>query len=394
MTRRRSGTLGVTLGDDVATMGLGLAAMLAGVALTACSLGSSSPESDPEPREAAMSTTAPTRSSSLAGHAAPDAAPRWVDVQDSRRRAAAFAGKRCMGYRPTLLGTPGDDRIRATSRRDVIITLSGNDVVGPKGGERQDIYCTGTGDDTILLGPRTWARVVPGPGDDVIRGHARRDSVRHGHGTCIDLSGAQGPVRIDLARGRATGQGHDRFPRNIRCADAGRFNDVLLGTPRNDELDPGYGADLVRAGAGDDDVLSGWTWYWPARGEGGDRIYLGPGDDTVNGGPGPDRLYGGPGSDSLAGGLDSDYLDGGPGDDDLHSGYYCLDTEEPGPPPFLAEVCIDADPNEVFGRSGNDLLSGDLGNDRLDGGPGFDTGGGGYHDGRIDWITSIERPHE
>ena len=52
----------------------------------------------------------------------------------------------------------------------------------------------------------------------------------------------------------------------------------------------------------------------------------------------------------------------------------------------------DAAPNEVFGRSGNDLLSGDLGNDRLDGGPGFDSGSGGYHDGRIDWITSVERP--
>ena len=49
-------------------------------------------------------------------------------------------------------------------------------------------------------------------------------------------------------------------------------------------------------------------------------------------------------------------------------------------------------PNEVFGRSGNDLLSGDLGNDRLDGGPGVDTGSGGYHDGRIDWITSVESP--
>lgn len=369
-------------------MRLGFGAILSSLTLVACSLGSPSTEPEPEPKEAATSSSAPTPTASPA----PEPSVPWADAEEARQRAASYKGKRCMGYRPTLLGTAGDDRIRATLRKDVIITLSGNDVVGPKGGERKDIYCAGTGDDTILLGPQSWAHVVPGPGDDVIRGHAFRGSLRRGHGTCIDLSGALGPVRIDLARGRATGQGHDRFPRNIRCADAGRFNDVLLGTPRNDELDPGYGADLVRAGAGDDDVFSEWTWYWPVRGEGGDRIYLGPGDDTVNGGPGPDRLYGGPGSDSLAGGLDSDYLDGGPGDDDLHSGYYCLDTEEPGPPAFLAEACIDAAPNEVFGRSGNDLLSGDLGNDRLDGGPGFDTGGGGYHDGRIDWITSIERP--
>ena len=48
--------------------------------------------------------------------------------------------------------------------------------------------------------------------------------------------------------------------------------------------------------------------------------------------------------------------------------------------------------NEVFGRSGNDFLAGDRGNDRLDGGPGFDSGTGGYYDGRIDWINSVERP--
>ena len=46
----------------------------------------------------------------------------------------------------------------------------------------------------------------------------------------------------------------------------------------------------------------------------------------------------------------------------------------------------------MFGRSGNDFLAGDRGNDRLDGGPGFDSGTGGYYDGRIDWINSVERP--
>lgn len=60
-------------------------------------------------------------------------------------------------------------------------------------------------------------------------------------------------------------------------------------------------------------------------------------------------------------------------------------------PIFLSEMWIDAAPNEVFGRSGNDFLAGNLGNDRLDGGLGFDSGTGGYHDRRIDWITSVER---
>lgn len=416
-------------------MRLGFAAMLSCLTLGACSLGSPSTEPEPEPKEAETSASAPTATASPA----PDSAVPWADAEEARERAVSYQGRKCFGDRPTLVGTPGDDRIRATSGNDVIVTLGGDDlIVGPKGAEWMESYCTGTGadqvfyyqgkyttkyfgsidfniglgpgddrvrvlgrssqfnqvfagpgNDTIILGPESSAQVHPGPGDDLIRRPASSGSRRT---PCIDLGRARSPVRIDLARGRATGQGHDRFSPNIRCAVGGRFDDVLIGTASNDELEPGYGADLVRAGAGDDDVLSGWVWFWPVRGEGGDRIYLGPGDDSGDGGPGADRLYGGLGSDSLAGAPGSDYLDGGPGDDSLHAGSGCISTEEGEPPPFLAEACWDAAPNEVFGRSGNDLLSGDRGNDRLDGGPGFDSGSGGYHDGRIDWITSVERP--
>ena len=88
----------------------------------------------------------------------------------------------------------------------------------------------GAGDDTILFRRRSWADVAPGPGDDLIRGPNLRGEFRT---TCIDLRTAPGPVRIDLVRGRATGEGRDRF-QNARCAFGGRFNDVLLGTARND----------------------------------------------------------------------------------------------------------------------------------------------------------------
>jgi Ca2+-binding RTX toxin-like protein len=187
------------------------------------------------------------------------------------------------------------------------------------------------------------------------------------------------------------------FPRNTRCAVGGRFDDVLLGTPRDDDLNAGDGADLVLAGGRKDDVWSGWTVldFGPAGVDRADRMYLGPGDDRGNGGSGRDRLYGGPGSDDILGGPDGDYLDGGPGDDSLYSGSgHCMDMGESRPPAFLSEMLTDNAPNEVFGRSGNDFLAGDLGNDRLDGGLGFDSGTGGYHDGRIDWITSVERPDE
>jgi Ca2+-binding RTX toxin-like protein len=53
-----------------------------------------------------------------------------------------------------------------------------------------------------------------------------------------------------------------------------RFDDLLLGTLRDDELNAGYGADLVRTRAGNDYLFSGWDIisYAPFRGEGSDRL--------------------------------------------------------------------------------------------------------------------------
>ena len=155
-----------------------------------------------------------------------------------------------MGYRATLVGTPGDDRIRATFKDDVIITLGGNDViVGPKGGEwgttsalapattksstgREDflglsshidlgpgddrmtvtsrplqiaIIRAGPGDDTIIFGRRSWADVVPGPGDDLIRGPDLRVTTRRRVSIC---GGRQvrsaSTLLVDTQRARGT----------------------------------------------------------------------------------------------------------------------------------------------------------------------------------------------
>ncbi|MFL6133317.1 MAG: hypothetical protein ACJ72A_10955, partial [Nocardioidaceae bacterium] len=78
---------------------------------------------------------------------------------------------------------------------------------------------------------------------------------------------ATGPVHVNLARGRATGQGRDRLV-NIRCVVGSRFDDVLIGTSRNDGIDAGGGLNLMRAGAGNDEVTGG------AR---ADEVHLGPG---------------------------------------------------------------------------------------------------------------------
>jgi Ca2+-binding RTX toxin-like protein len=330
---------------------------------------------------------------------------------------------RCFGRQPSVViyaATPFDDRIRGTRGVDVIVTLGGNDVV--TGLSEDDVACTGpgndrvvdergrafadirinlgdgddratvvdhigkirggAGDDTIVFAlKRSAADVAPGPGNDMVRAV----DVRHWpFGTpCVRLGSATGPVRVNLARGRARGQGRDRLV-NIRCVVGSRYNDVLTGTDWGDEIDGAGGLDLVRAGAGNDEVSGG---YFADR---ADELYLGPGNDTGAGGYGWDRIYGGPGSDAISGNDDGDYLDGGTGDDYLYAGLECLAIWESSPW-ALIEMLTNRAPNEVFGRAGNDFLAGDRGNDRLDGGAGADSGTGGYRDGRIDWIASVER---
>lgn len=431
-TIERKGTMSTAMRRArIASVGAGL---LVALSLMACS-------PDPEPTR---QSSAPS-GASAASSATNEAAPTWTDIGEARRRAESYTGPKCFGWRPKLLGTPGDDVIHATSKDDVIVTLGGSDVVvAPNGAKWVDKICTGAGndkvvytwpdggidgqielgrgddraivtgagtrivagagDDMIIFRRNSWGDVAPGPGDDRIRGPRLRGEFRT---TCVDLRSSRRPIRINLARGRATGQGHDRF-QNARCAFGSRFDDVLLGTSRNDWVDGGGGLDLVQARAGDDHATGGFSTFsatgWNQRSDRADRVYLGAGDDTGDGDLGWDRVYGGTGSDEITGGTEGDYLDGGPGDDYLYGGYGCLEIMNSAG--ALEEMLTESwrrvasgrwtrvlnEPNEVFGGAGNDFLAGDRGNDRLDGGSGFDSGTGGYYDGRIDWITSLERP--
>jgi Ca2+-binding RTX toxin-like protein len=392
-------------------------AAVCGLSLLACSPDTSSPESKP-----ADAATTGVRPSLVPGSklGIARASPRDRDLSVRR-----YNRLKCFGFRPTIIGTPLDDRIRGTSADDVIMTLGGDDVV--TGINKQtfgDTVCTGTGDDqviaekgglfslgdrvrlgkgddsvtvhdhvghvgtiragggddTIRLARRSWGNVAPGPGDDLI---SAVDELRKIQTTCVRLGSATGPVRVNLARGRVAGQGRDRLV-HIRCAVGSRFNDLLIGSGRDDNIDAGGGPDLVRAGSGNDDVYAG---------AGADVVHLGTGHDSAEGVYGWDRLYGGPGIDVIAGGEDGDHLDGGTGDDYLHAGYRSCTEDFPGGSPvwaILEGLTPGTAPNEVFGRAGNDFLNGDRGNDRLDGGAGVDSGTGGYQDGRLDWITSLE----
>jgi Ca2+-binding RTX toxin-like protein len=361
------------------------ALMVATLSLSACSSGERSASS---PSAGRTSSSSGARSSSpsppVSGAASASTAPSGAP---STQRSVG----RCFDRPPTLIGTNGNDRLKGRPKKlDVIVALGGDDRISGLSGV--DAVCAGPGDDLVIgshnaqldLGdgndrvvdldfsrvdfPELYAgagdddisvkrgsdgRFSLGPGDDrIVVRHPRMraffDSI-----PCVLFRSATAPVHVNLNTGRATGQGHDRLV-NIRCAILSRYGDVVAGTAFGDNIEAGAGPDIVHTGRGNDDVSGGAGW---------------------------DRLYGGAGADYLSGGSGGDYLDGGKGNDQLHAVEHCGISplsDEPG--------------NELFGGPGDDYLIGDKGNDRLDGGPGIDYGQGGYHDHRIDWITSLEHP--
>jgi Ca2+-binding RTX toxin-like protein len=81
---------------------------------------------------------------------------------------------RCNGVRATIVGTSGEDEIRATSGRDVVQALAGKDRVWGLGGD--DLLCGGRGGDRLYGGPRD-DKAIGGLGADRVRGGGGDDFV-------------------------------------------------------------------------------------------------------------------------------------------------------------------------------------------------------------------------
>jgi Ca2+-binding RTX toxin-like protein len=269
---------------------------------------------------------------------------------------------------------PGDDLVRDVRGWAVSIDGgTGNDRIVAEDAARM----RGGGGADVLIITDGSASLRGGPGPDLLsaRGRARerRFTVRSS-GPCLDYTHAKRGLVVDLASGYTRGQGLDRIV-GLRCAQTGRYNDVVIGTARGDEFDTRGGRDRIHTRGGHDIVHAG---------PGADLGELGPGDDRANGDGAADRMYGRAGDDFLVGFNASDYISGGRGDDRVHAGLFC----DPGSSYGLG--VLDSAPNTLLGGPGNDYLTGDLGDDFLDGGPGFDRGTGGAEGNGVDVIISVE----
>ena len=93
---------------------------------------------------------------------------------------------RCAGKPATIVGSPGADRLRGTSKADVIVALGGDDRVRALG--RGDVVCGGAGRDRLEGGAGA-DRLLGGAGRDVLIGGAGRDRLDGGAGRDRCLGG-------------------------------------------------------------------------------------------------------------------------------------------------------------------------------------------------------------
>jgi Ca2+-binding RTX toxin-like protein len=143
---------------------------------------------------------------------------------------------------------------------------------------------------------------------------------------------------------------------------------IYLGAG-NDKINGGLDLDTLRGGGGDD-LLFGAEDDDRLFGEdGNDLLYGGIGDDSLYGNSGNDELHGGAGNDKLSSHDGDDVLTGGEGDDTLIGGngddYIFGDAG-------ADQIIAGNDNDTVDGGSGNDLIYAGNGDDIVDGGDGDD----------------------
>jgi Ca2+-binding RTX toxin-like protein len=355
----------------------------------------------------------------------------------------------CFGQKPTIVGGPGPDNMVGTPGPDVMVGEGGNDTMNGMGGN--DLICGNDGSDTInggggadridggtendtLNGGSGDDNVDGGNGSDLVQGGDGNDTVSGGGGDNtdilrggpgndtiigqqagqaspdeVDYSQAGAAVNVDLATGKATGEGNDTL-QGIDLVAGSSFNDVITGNadtnminggPGNDRINGGPGGDLLSGDAGDD-VVDGGT----AGGTGPLQVdYLvytnapGPvdvdfpsgktsgwGNDTVSNVEG---VFGSRFNDLLTGNGTS-LLWGMDGNDEIHGQQQDMALFSKPVDANLASGTATGEGNDKLinvanleGSSGNDKLTGDDdpnlliggpgGNDTLAGGPGPDT---------------------
>ncbi len=290
-----------------------------------------------------------------------------------------------------LNGSTGNDHILSGSARDLVDGKAGDDLI--EGGTQSDILAGGEGDDQLFGADQTDIVVAitagnsdaptglkgdwlsGNSGDDFLVSGADNDVLSGGGGSDLLIAGAGDDYILGDADYTAVDAlGTPYFDWAVTLQTGGASGDIYqFNLVTGVDVPPDGAADVIYAGAGDDQVFAG---------AGDDMVYGEGGNDTLRGESGNDILVGGAGDDKLYGGEGANYLDGGDGNDVLNSG---------GPGSILLGGANDDDlsaaggGNTLDGGDDNDNLVSVDGGNTLIGGAGTDTlsaaGGGSALDG-------------
>lgn len=138
-------------------------------------------------------------------------------------------------------------------------------------GSRFDDTISGDADSNCLDGMAGNDVISSGAGRDCLYGDAGDDTLDGGPGSdWVGFYDAPNGVRVNLAKGTATGEGADRLL-GIENVEGSRFGDAITGNTATNVLEGEGGADRIAAGPG------------------ADRVDAGKGKDRVDGGTGRDR---------------------------------------------------------------------------------------------------------
>ena len=245
-----------------------------------------------------------------------------------------------------LLGGKGNDSLKGEDGNDSLYAGKGNNILD--GGTGNDTIVGGQGNDTFIF--------RKGSGQDVIRILANMDNstdlsdtikfedvtsteltaVKRVGGNLILEYGSSDSVTINgFFLGASATVKTFVFSDSVTYTQEQLFAAYPIQLTDHAEFQVFTGvAETIKAGGGNDMLLSNG---------GDDKVYGEGGNDTLAGGAGDDSLDGGDDNDVLAGSLGNDSLSGGAGVDQL------------------------------YGAGGDDTLDGGAGNDTLDGGLGDDT---------------------
>ncbi len=222
----------------------------------------------------------------------------------------------------------------------------------------------GTPGDDVLAGTFRRETMIGGAGADVLQGSGGADLLDGGTGLdTADYSASGSAVTVNLAGTSVGGDADGDQYISVENVAGSDLADTITGSADADSLLGGAGADVID-GAGGDDLVDG-----------------GSGIDTLEGGAGNDSLY----SQTLANGAIEDVIDGGAGADALyltagvHGAIVDLAVAS-GNLVSIEHVVGTALADTLGGNDAANILSGGGGDDIMAGAGGADTlyGGAGH----------------